>query len=62
MNQMVILPSALANQTRQIPEAVNIFSYLLPQPVECPVSKKIIAIESRRRYHQVSKNITEQIL
>jgi hypothetical protein len=61
MNQMVILPSALANQTRQIPEAVNIFSYLLPQKVECPVSKKIIAIESRR-YHQVSKNITEQIL
>jgi hypothetical protein len=61
MNQMVILPSALANQTRQIPEAVNIFSYLLPQPVECSVSKKIIAIEFRR-YHQGSKNITEQIL
>jgi hypothetical protein len=28
MKPMVILPSALANQTRQIPEAVNIFSYL----------------------------------
>jgi hypothetical protein len=61
MKQMVILPSTLANQTWQIPEAVNIFSYLLPQPVDCTVSKKKIAIEFRR-YHQVSKNITEQIL
>jgi hypothetical protein len=40
MKQMVILPSTLANQTWQIPEAVNIFSYLLPQPVDCTVSKK----------------------
>jgi hypothetical protein len=29
--------------------------------VDCTVSKKKIAIEFRR-YHQVSKNITEQIL